>query len=68
MSHEWTWEVAEWNTLPTRCEAIEQDGWEVFAILAEGETGRYLRIVSRREKKEDAHAGNQARTDARSEG
>jgi len=42
---EWTWCTGEWSKLPEALEMLEAEGWTIFTVLNEGESGRYVRIV-----------------------
>jgi hypothetical protein len=40
--------MSEWDALPADLERLEQQGWEIFAVIEIGELGRFLKIVYRR--------------------
>jgi hypothetical protein len=54
--HEWTWEVSEWDHLPTDLRKAEIAGWEILCVCPIGEMERFVKIVMRR--RGNAEAGD----------
>jgi hypothetical protein len=44
----WSWCVTEWDELPERLAELEAEGEQIFAIVPEGDMGRYLRVIYRK--------------------
>lgn len=49
MKHEWSWQSAEWSTLPDTLEDLEGRGWEIFSVVDIGDiSGRFCKVIYRK--------------------